>query len=137
MIKVIENKRFPENWKDLIEIEISIKGNDATFNVQFTKGKTPRKFIRYIGSLNLVRLFSSEFNQFVWFVEKSELEDCFQGIGLGKFLYETALNRVGNLMTGYFDASPQAKNLWKSLSKKYKYQNDFFSGKLLMFNEKK
>lgn len=132
-----KKKRLPSNWRKRIEFEVEeeekCRFHDGSFQIRinFIKGKTPKGFMRYVGTLSVAKCGGKNY------VEESDLEDVFQGRGLGKKLYLMALERCGSITTYYHEANQQAQYVWKSLIKKYRYDTDFFKGILTVWNDPK
>lgn len=117
-----------ENLYSSIEF-IELESKDRfKINMRFIKGKTPRGYQRPIGSITIDRA-----DMFV--AESCIHNPKLRGIGLGKWLYEYALIKYGTLRTDYRSASYEAQYVWQSLSKKYKYETEFFRGILTLFSE--
>ncbi len=110
-------KRLPSNWRSRIEI---IEHEPGEFILQFKKGFTPRGFLRYIGR------FIVEYKH----MEEAYLRSHFRGRGLGIMVYEHILHHYGELSTHYHRASPDAQRVWDSMSLRYPYKADFFTGVL-------
>ena len=123
--------RLPSNWRSRIEIATeSWDGHMVSFQIRFIKGRTPRGFCSYIGSLEV------DPNDYIY-VEGVELEDRFRGRGLGRMLYEYALCHYGRISTRYSSASEEARRVWLSLIRDYHFETDFFSGRLTVYNRKR
>lgn len=61
------------------------------------------------------------------------VKTSYRGKGFGYQLYEFVLKEHGCLSTFYFSASDDAKRVWKSLVKKYKFETDFFNETLKVY----
>ena len=121
------SKRLPPNWRKRIEIVINNYKKSWSFSVKFKDGETPKGFKLHIGSLE-VGTAKGKF-----FVESIYVDEHFRDRRLGLLLYETALEHLGSLTTGYHDASSLARRCWNSLAKKYDWDCDFFGGYLHMY----
>lgn len=55
------------------------------------------------------------------------VKPSYRGKGFGYQLYEFVLKEHEHLSTFYFNASDDAKRVWKKLIKKYRYETDFFN----------
>lgn len=68
-------------------------------------------------------------------VIESYIDEKYRGMGYGKKLYEYAIKDIGHLTTIIKDSSEDAKRVWKSLCKKYKYSENKFHGTLTVFSK--
>ena len=70
-------------------------------------------------------------------VLSADLESRYQGHGIGKKMYVTALKTLGKLSTKYHSISLDAQHVWDSLCKIYQYRTYFFKDRLTVYNKKK
>lgn len=57
--------------------------------------------------------------------------------GFGKMLYLTALEDLGKISTQFHKASHVAQLIWLSMTKKYSYRTNYFTGTLTIYNRRK
>lgn len=126
-------KRLPWNWRDRIEVVIDPDDyhycRDLTVTLRFKRGQTPRGYSKYVGSIYVAQ-YSGDPR---WWVEESNVEEKFQGKGLGKLLYTTALKECKSLTTRYHNASEEAQRVWKSLIRHRRHEMDFMKGTLTVY----
>ena len=70
-------------------------------------------------------------------IEYSTVQPAIRGIGIGYKFYVAVLKITGYLSSEYFDASPEAKRIWRKLSRNYFHQTNFFEGYITVYNDKK
>lgn len=112
--------------KIVIKVSSTSKGRWKTFkgiHTEYTAffGDTE------VGSISVFKIKTKVFVNTV-FVPYS-----FRGIGIGYKLYMHALTENKTLSTYYHDASDDAKNIWRKLVRKFKYETDFFKNELTIF----
>ena len=133
-------RRLPCNWRQRTEITTTPSSTTSartwrrhakwvTYEIQFIKGRTPKGYSRQIGLLQVDECDHK------WWVADVWLDDHFKGRGLGRLLYETALQKHGHLITNYHKASTEAQRVWRGLVKRYKHDTDFWKGTLKVFKE--
>jgi GNAT superfamily N-acetyltransferase len=115
--------RLPFNWRKRIEIKYNKNEFEHTFTIKFIDRKTPIGFHKEIGFL-MVSINWGDID------ESCIHDERMRGRGLGKMLYEFALNKLGKLTTHFHDCSDDAKRVWRGMVKRHEYTADFWSGEL-------
>ena len=114
-------RKLPWNWRDRIELvrDDDWGGFHRAYRWQWIKGKTPRGFNhRWIGEILLCKEN---------YIKNVELDDKFQGKGLGIAMYKRALHDSGVLRTRFHNIRPPARRCWMSLKRDYRHNIDFWA----------
>ena len=119
-------RRLPSNWRKRLQISERDFCNFTELQLHFQKGKTPKGFLNYVGEISVDNTDDA-------YVEGVNILPYFRTRGLGRLLYKEILKRKGKMSTLYSSASPEAQRVWRSLIRDYKYETDFFTGRLTIF----
>lgn len=127
-------KPLPWNWRQRLDIKKTVlksrfRGKTRItygYELAFAQGFAPRGCCTSIGDLQITD----------GFVDSSNITFRFRGRGLGKLLYETALNDLGSLTTRYHHISDEAKRVWQGMCRRHTHETDYWDGRLTVFKDR-
>jgi hypothetical protein len=128
-------RRLPPNWKKRMEIVNVSKSPrpyrygsyEHKFVLQFI-GTPPKGFARIQGSLTVSKRKPH-------LVHVANVNHVFRFKGMGRLLYTSAIENLGQLTTDFTDASENAQRLWERLATEYQYKKT--RSRLTIFNKQK